>query len=73
MATDNFEAWVLDFGVKRLAKKLDTHHKTIHTWLRKAADPRINQIRKIRKLSKGKISYEMIIDRRPIIKTFRAS
>ena len=56
-----FTAWVKTYGVRKLAKELDIHASTIRKW-RQGHCPKPVHMKRIRQLSKGRITYSHIID-----------
>lgn len=58
-----FEDWIEDIGPQKLAKKLHLDPMTINHWRAGRSDPRVVHMRKIKKISRGLISYEQMIDR----------
>lgn len=61
-----FKRWIESFGEKRLALYLKVHPKAIQYWKTGHCDPRVDHMRRIKRLTHGLITYEMMIDRRPI-------
>lgn len=58
-----FEAWIEQVGVIALAKRLKVNKVTVFHWLKGRSYPRVDQMRRIKKISEGLIGYEEIIDR----------
>ena len=58
-----FEKWIDEYGIKKLAKKLNVGDFTVDAWRRGRCDPRTDYIRQIKLISKGRVTYDMIIDR----------
>lgn len=58
-----FENWLEEKGVEVVAKKLGVGDATVKSWLRGACDPRVDQLRRIKHWTRGRISYEAMIDR----------
>ena len=56
-----FISWVNEFGAVKLARALDIDGSTISHW-RNGKCPKVEHIRRITKLSKGKLTYADIID-----------
>ena len=61
-----FDKWLDDVTIEWVARKLKVHPQTVRHWRIRRNDPRVDQMRRIRRLSGKKITYEMMIDRRPI-------
>ncbi len=61
-----FDAWLDEMGAVWVARKLKVHPHAVRLWRRKHNDPRVDHMRRIKRLTKGVITYEMMIDRRPI-------
>lgn len=59
----SFRAWIDAQGVENLARKLRVTKVTIWNWRKGHCWPLVPQMKRIRKLSRGAISYEAIIDR----------
>jgi ribosome-binding protein aMBF1 (putative translation factor) len=62
MKTLSLKDWINDFGVQELAKKMKVQPSTVRHWRNGHCLPRTDQMRKIRRLSKGTVSYERMID-----------
>lgn len=62
----SFDAWIDKVGVIWLARYLKVHPGAVRHWRTKLCDPRVDHMRRIKKLTRGRISYDMMIDRRPI-------
>lgn len=58
-----FEDWINEYGPDRLARVLNIHVRTVYHWREKHCDPRVEYMRIIKRLTKGKIGYEQMIDR----------
>lgn len=58
----SFEKWIYKFGVNRLAGTLGIYQTTVQAWLQGRSLPRAWQMKNIKELSKGKVSYEAIIE-----------
>ncbi len=55
--------WIAEKGGRHaVAELLDVHESAIRHWLRLRNFPRPEQMAKIRKLSKGKVSFDEVID-----------
>lgn len=62
-----FITWIDEVGIQELAEKLGIDPSTISHWRRGHCWPRVEQMRQIRKISKGRITYEDIIDAPQIV------
>lgn len=58
-----FDEWVEEVGVEAIASQLGVSLATVRHWKYGIADPRVDQMRRIKKLTKGLIGYDQIIDR----------
>lgn len=58
-----FEQWIDDLGIEEVAGLLKVHICTVYHWRAGRADPRVHHMRYIKKITKGKIGYEQMIDR----------
>lgn len=57
-----FRKWVYaNGGVVKVAKKLSVHEKTIYRWLNHQSQPQLKQVKKIIRLSKGKLTLNDIV------------
>lgn len=54
--------WINDNGVEHVAKLLKVEQATVRHWRRGANFPRVDQMRVIKKITKGRVGYEEIID-----------
>lgn len=61
--TGTFERWIEKKGVDYLAQRLDVHRATILHWKAGRCDPRVEHLRLLKRLSRGMLSYEQMIDR----------
>lgn len=59
----SFEDWIDEVGPDELAKQLKVNPKTVSNWLFGYTDPRVDQMRRIKKMTKGRIGYDQMIDR----------
>ena len=60
----SFNDWIDSVGIDALARKLKINTMTIKLWKIGRTNPRIEQMRQIKKFTKGLITYEKIIDRK---------
>jgi transcriptional regulator with XRE-family HTH domain len=58
-----FEHWVNEYGKEELAKELGIDRSTLDHWIARRHEPRTPQIQRLKKMSRGKLTYEDIIDR----------
>lgn len=59
----SFIEWVDATGVEKIAEKLRVSTNTVRNWRQGVCDPRVEQMRQIRRWTKGAVTYESIIDR----------
>ncbi len=55
-------AFIEEKGVEFLAKKLGVNPSTVGHWRTGLCYPQVKQMRKIKKLSRGLVTYDTIID-----------
>ncbi len=60
--TSVFQAWVEAYGNYELAAKLKISPRTVNHWVNCDAYPKVDTMRELVKLSKGELTYEIIID-----------
>lgn len=58
-----FEEWIDREGVDQIAKRLGINRFSVLHWRAKRCDPRVDHMRRIKRLTRGEISYEQMIDR----------
>lgn len=58
-----FEDWIDEKGLMQLAIELDVSYMTVHAWRNGNGNPKVDTMRKIKQMTKGKVTYDMIIDR----------
>ncbi len=58
----SFAEWIDREGVDRLAKRLKINRFTVLHWRAGRHHPRVDQMRVLKKLSKGQLSYDDIIE-----------
>ncbi len=69
----SFSEWIERTGVIEVAKLLDVDPSTVRHWRLCNSYPRTDQMRIIKKKTKGLIGYDQIIDGKPTIeRTARA-
>lgn len=61
----NFIDWLNLKGVQAVSKMLDVNASTVRHWRLGNTYPRVEQMKKIKKLTKGQIDYVHIIDGAP--------
>lgn len=61
--TVSFYSFIDEYGKEALAKKLRITKFTVTGWRRGKNHPRIEVMRQIKRLTKGLVTYEMIIDK----------
>lgn len=54
--------WIEDVGVIHVANMLRVEKATVRLWRRGKNLPRTEQMKKIRTLSKGRVTYDQMID-----------
>lgn len=59
----SFDEWINHVGIATLARQLRVTKQTVYNW-KWGRDPKVCHLRKIRKMSRGVITYEMIVDRK---------
>lgn len=57
-----FRRWIEKTGVSEVARQLGVHRRTVYNWKTGHCYPLVHQMRDIKAITKGKISYEHIID-----------
>lgn len=62
-----FNDWVAQEGIEKVAARLNVKRTTVVNWQSGICDPRVCQMRVIKRITKGAVGYDNIIDR----KTFR--
>lgn len=61
----DFYDWIDENGAPSLSKQLKVDRATVRCWRRLESYPSVKLMRKIKKLSRGVIGYEQIIDGKP--------
>lgn len=56
-----FEQWVKARGVTKLATELGVTRRAVHIWLSGQGTPKLSTIERIRKLSRNKITVELVL------------
>lgn len=60
----DFQKWIVsEGGTLKVAKRLGVTVHAVRVWTRGDGNPKIETIRKILKLAKGKLSYTDVIER----------
>lgn len=57
-----FINWIDTVGVYKVARLLEVDPATVRYWRRRQTFPRVDQMRKIKRVTKGVIGYSQIID-----------
>lgn len=57
-----FKAWIDEKGTEEISLKLGVDPSTVRHWRLGNCYPRVEQMRIIKKITKGEIGYEQIID-----------
>jgi hypothetical protein len=57
-----FRTWIESTGVTEVARLLEVRRETVYNWKVGNCYPRVDQMRDIKRLTKGKIDYTHIID-----------
>jgi hypothetical protein len=63
----SFEDWIDHIGVDELALILDVTRATVLHWRAGRCDPRVDHMRRIKKMTRGVMGYEQMIDRHLIV------
>lgn len=58
----SFKKWINDVGHKELSRIFKVNRSTISRWGAGLYYPRVDQMRKIKEMTKGAVDYDMIID-----------
>lgn len=58
----DFYDWIDENGAPEISKRLRVDRATVRCWRRAESYPTVKLMRKIKKLSRGVIGYEQIID-----------
>lgn len=67
-----FEEWIDLKGVHWVAEQLGVTRFTVLGWRARRADPRVDAMRRIKRLTRGLIGYEQMIERDTPTNSFRA-
>jgi hypothetical protein len=59
----SFRSWIESYGEEKLAERFEVTGVTIRNWKMGYVFPRPEHMREIRKLSKGLITYDIILDK----------
>lgn len=59
----SFEEWIDKMGIDTLASRLAVDRKTILHWRARRCDPRVDYMRRMKRMSQGQLGYEQMIDR----------
>lgn len=63
-----FDRWLAEVDHRWLAKELKINTATIRFWRLKYCYPRVKHMQQIKRITCGRISYAMIIDRKLVTK-----
>jgi DNA-binding XRE family transcriptional regulator len=63
MKHKSFDDWIDETGNDEIAEILGVSRTTVIAWRNGVSDPRVDLMRKIKKITRGKIGYVQIIDR----------
>lgn len=63
----SFEDWIDHVGVDELAAILDVTRATVLHWKAGRCDPRVDHMRRIKRMTRGTIGYEQMIDRHLVL------
>lgn len=58
-----FKSWLIEMGAPSLTRKLKVSRMTVYNWKNGKSYPEVTQMKRIKKLAKGVVTYEMMIDR----------
>lgn len=59
----DFQSWIEDYGgVPKLAKRLKVTPHAVRTWIKREGYPKVETMRELVKLGKGKLTFETIIE-----------
>jgi len=61
-SVSKFIAWIDDIGIEPLAEKLGIDPSAVSHWRRGHCHPQVRHMKKIVELSKGKLTYQEIIE-----------
>lgn len=61
--TRTFEEWIDEKGVDVVARYLGVHRASVNHWRAGRCDPRVDYLRRLKRWSKGELSYEQMIER----------
>lgn len=60
----SFDDWIDDLTINRVAGLLRLRPLTVWHWRARRGYPKVEHMQRIKKLTKGAVSYDMIIDRK---------
>lgn len=69
----SFTEWIDSVGIEVLAAHLKVHPMTVRYWRAGRCDPKVDHMRRIKKLSRGLVGYEQIIDRHVLTSRVRGN
>lgn len=62
MKSDTFIDWLNKTGTAKVAELLKVEPATVRYWRRRDNYPRVDQMRLIKEITKGRVNYDSIID-----------
>lgn len=63
--------WITEVGPENVAKLMKVERSTVFNWRKGYCYPRVDQMRKIKKYTNGRVTYDAIIDPTPATKKGR--
>lgn len=57
-----FEDWITTVGIPKISKKLNIRENTVLHWLHGRVLPQSRLMKEIKKMTKGKVGYDQIIE-----------
>lgn len=57
-----FESWIKKTGPKNIARALNVDPSTVSNWRTKKSFPRPEKLKRIHQMTKGRVSYEEIVN-----------
>jgi len=57
------QSWIVQTGPKEVAKLLNVDPAAVSLWRNKKTLPRPHQMKRIKQLSRGRVSYEVMIEK----------
>lgn len=59
----SFSDWLDRLGIAVVARRLGIREMTVRNWRAGKCDPRVDQMRRIKRISDGEMDYDQMIDR----------